>query len=128
MESLRERVRESQDHQHTPTFLCPVSLQTPPLSGQQVVSEGVQLVENGDAKQPVRDKRRCSQDPQRSDCSSLTHCGSPIIDKMAVYTFTLWTPMTLWNERTLWHFYAYPLEKKKVEATFVFMPSSHYTH
>ncbi|CAL8347923.1 unnamed protein product [Lota lota] len=28
------------------------------LSGQQVVSEGVQLVGTGDAKQPVRDKRR----------------------------------------------------------------------
>lgn len=49
---------EGGDHQHTPTFLCPASPQTPPLSGQQVVSEGVQLVETGDAKQPVRDKRR----------------------------------------------------------------------
>ena len=46
------------DHQHTPTFLCPASRQTPPLSGQQVVNEGVQLVETGDAKQPVRDKKR----------------------------------------------------------------------
>lgn len=50
-------LREGGDHQHTPT-LCPASRQTPPLSGQQVVSEGLQLVETGDAKQPVRDKRR----------------------------------------------------------------------
>ena len=46
------------DHQHTPTFLCSASRLTPPLSVQQVVSESVQLVETGDAKQPVRDKRR----------------------------------------------------------------------
>lgn len=40
---------------HPPLLPIPAE---PSLSGQQVVSEGVQLVETGDAKQPVRDKKR----------------------------------------------------------------------
>lgn len=64
------------DHQHTPTFLCSASRLTPPLSVQQVVSESVQLVETGDAKQPVRDKRRrprYAQHPQHSESKSKRH-------------------------------------------------------
>ncbi len=62
--------RKQGDHQHTPTFLSSASQQTPPLSGQQVVSEGVQLVETGDAKQPVRDKRRWTRYAQHPSTHS----------------------------------------------------------
>lgn len=54
------------DHQlHIPTFVSPSSWQCPPLCGQQVVSEGVQLVKTGGAKQAVRDKRRWTRYAQR---------------------------------------------------------------
>lgn len=77
-----------------PTFLCPASQQTPPLSGQQVVSEGVQPVETGDAKQPVRDKRRRTRYAQHPSTHStlggsveeFDTLGSHILDKTAEYT------------------------------------------
>lgn len=54
------------DHQqHIPTFVSPSSWQCPPLCGQQVVSEGVQLVKTGGAKQAVRDKRRWTRYARR---------------------------------------------------------------
>lgn len=46
------------DHQQPiPTIVSPSSWQRRPLCGQRVVSEGVQLVETGVAKQAVTDKR-----------------------------------------------------------------------
>lgn len=54
------------DHQqHIHTFVSPSSWQCPPLCGQQVVSEGVQLVKTGGAKQAVRDKRWWTRYAQR---------------------------------------------------------------
>lgn len=54
------------DHQqHIPTLVSPSSWQRPPLCGQQVVSEDVQLVKTGRAKQAVRDKRRWTRYAQR---------------------------------------------------------------
>lgn len=47
------------DHQQPiPTFVFPSPWQRRPLCGQHVVSEGVQLVRTGVAKQAVTDKRR----------------------------------------------------------------------
>lgn len=55
---FKEESKRGTTNTPPPFFLCPPSRQTPPLSGQQVVSEEVQLVKTGDAKQPVRDKKR----------------------------------------------------------------------
>lgn len=83
------------DHQQPiPAFVSPSSWQRRPLCGQHAVSEGVQLVETGVAKQAVTDKRRWTRYVQQPS----THTA---LSAVWVLGCTLDTPGFIILDRTL---------------------------